>query len=250
MTIVRYARQMGLHRPHLAGVLGGLLAVPVLGATTTLTGSHDNQSAYGYEATSGSIDVPGTPGTTFNDNGFAGLVATVNVTSVTIEGGQFNDNPVGFYDEAAIASISGGQFDNNSSRGILADDNLDITGGSIDGNTGFGLVAYAHTTIEGGDFNNPAALADITASNGASIDLYGSFIGLLPGQTEALPVGNSTITGTLEDDAASQSIRAFNGEGASITLHDVAVPEPASAGAIGLAVVMVAQRRRRTPPSP
>jgi hypothetical protein len=220
-----------------------LAAVSPSFAVTTVTGHHDNNAnGDGFTVSSGSYDVPGTAGTTFNSNsGGGGFNAINGTTSVTVEGGQFDLNGVnGFFDEAASSSISGGEFNGNGAYGVENSGLLQVTGGTFQNNSADGLVTYGAVTLRGGVFGGNGR-ADLTTANTGSITIYGYFAGLSTGQTEALPKTSGTFTGLLENDTAEETFHYLNT--GSMTLDEV--PEPTCTATIALIGVALGTRRVR-----
>jgi hypothetical protein len=223
----------------------GLITSSTSFAVTTVTGHHDdNANGDGYDTSSGSYDVPGTAGTTFNSNsGGSGFDAFDSTSSVTIEGGEFDLNGLnGFYDEATSSSISGGDFSGNSGYGVESSSVLSVTGGTFQNNGFDGLAVYGTVTLEGGVFGGNSR-ADLSTAESGTLKIYGYFAGLSNGQTRTLPKGSiESFVGTLEDQSAAETFYYLN-EG-SITLYDV--PEPTSLVAMpAFAMALLARRVRR-----
>jgi len=84
-------------------------------------------------------------------------------------------------------------------------------------------------TIKGGTFSTVSGDAMLYAgvsddAKGSTIDLYGKFDGLTLGQTQTLPRGKGSFTGTLENNTVSQTFTYVNNT--IIRLHDVALSPP------------------------
>ena len=167
----------------------------VAGASTTeLTGPHDNDYSGhgdGYDASAGSYDVPadsgGVPSATFNGNSNDGLSLTGATTSVTVEGGQFDDNfnsavEVG---GGATATFSDGAF-NNDGLGVSADSSslATVYGGQFL-NESYCLLANGGTiAVYGGQYSavqNSDIFNRKFADYGGTIDVYGAFAGVADG---------------------------------------------------------------------
>ncbi len=227
------------------------IASPPAQAQIILTGAHNNNPTPpgnndGYDAEGpGAFIVPAdagdTPSATFNNNTEIGLYAE-NGATLTINGGQFNNDANGLYALNSDVTIHGGTFD--SYNGVYAYGNaLSITGGEFNGQ--YGLFTHAAVIITGGRFSNSIADFYVYFGN-TSFDVYGQFDGLTPGQTKQLTVEGlpNTFTGTLQNETASQTF-IYRGTGGTITLHDGALPEPTSAAILcGVSLMGLARRRR------
>jgi len=231
-------------------LMAAILAAAAGARATELTGPHNNQLD-GYDALSGAYDVPAdigaTPSATFNENENDGLYADGAGTSITVEGGQFEENFTSGIEagRGATITITGGVFDDNGDEAVFIDypSVATITGGQFL-NNGYGLDANAGgaITLYGGQFGG-SKLTDFVSlgnlfPNGqfrqSTIDIYGAFAGLAAGQTATLPYENSgSFFGQLENNSAAQTYTYF---GAGITLHAITtLPEPATMEFIWLA---------------
>jgi hypothetical protein len=233
-----------------SGALLGMTGLPAH-AQTILTGAHDNNpsppgDSDGYDAEGpGSFIVPadvgGVPSATFN-NSDVGL-SVDNGATITVNGGQFNNDAFGLYALNSDVTINGGVF-NSGDDVYVYGHTLSISGGTFD--NGYGIWAHdAAVTITGGRFSNATADFYVYSDN-LSFDVYGQFDGLTTGQTEQLAVQGlpHTFTGTLQNETASQTF-IYRGTGGTITLHDGALPEPTSAAILcGLSLIGLARRRR------
>ena len=207
----------------------GLAAHPAQAQTTvTLSGSYDHGTGNGYDTTDGNSYTV-TPTATFYDNDINGL-SDGDGDPVTINGGTFSGNEYGIlaYDNsstATTASIYGGTFSSNSFADIVA--------------SGRGT------------------------SKPATITLYGTFstYGLL---TSPASGGNGTFTGTLQDDAVSQTFTYQDNpaDGGSIYLAPAdgpvppasAAPEPSALAVwafvgLGAAGLVVKARKKKAAPA-
>jgi hypothetical protein len=228
--------------------MGAALALLTLAArpapaATILSGHHDNNpnppaDNDGYDALGpGEFVVPAdtgsTPSATFNDNTDEGLYA--NGATITIHGGQFNNNTEGLYALYSDVTITGGTFNDADANGAAVyvyQHTLSISGGTFD--NGYGIFThYAAVTLTGGQFDN--AITDFYVYSGnTSFDVYGQFDGLTLGQTQSLAVTGQlqSFTGTLQNESTAHTF-TYKGTGGAITLHDVPLPEPTSASLLG-----------------
>ena len=252
-----------MHKLKLAFLGLGLSSAIALPATgdTLLTGNFNGQN---YSLLlNGVYTVPadsGGPSATFNNSSAVGMnVLTLGTGgTLNIEGGQFDSNGnygLNFIQDTAGATsavnISGGDFSNNG-YGIVANDpsvQLTISGGNFSGNkTGGGILFESGTaTVTGGTFSNNGD--DFVSESQTPVEIYGSFNGLNPGDTEIINGFNGVseiFTGQLENSSAPQTFRSVIAvAGAEFVLNDVAVPEPATVSLLAAFAGLAMVRRRR-----
>ena len=196
---------------------------------TEITGHHDSQMYDGYDITSGSYDVAadsgGVPSATFNGNGGDGLRARGSSTSVSIEGGQFNNNFVSGVESGlgATITVNGGVFDNND-EAITAGQSsvINIFGGQFFNDADAVFAGSGMINLYGGQFSG--SKSDDLSNLGGTFNVYGAFANVADGQTITL-TGDGSFYGQLEDNSTPQIYTYFNGP---ITLHGTStfVPEP------------------------
>ena len=129
-----------------------------------------------------------------------------------------------------------------------------VSGGTFTvglGSIGLYAGGSGNFTVTGGTFATGSGGYTVFANTGSSMDLYGNFTGLMPGQTQALASGSGSFTGTLTNNTAAQTLSYYN-QGGTITLHNTvaAAPEPSSVAALGLGVLglcgLALKARKRT----
>jgi hypothetical protein len=166
-----------------------------------------------------------------------------NVTTGTQDG---YDTSSGTYDiPADTGGTPSATFDNNTNNGIMVNQGtmLNMAGGEIDNNQDDGIYNFQGTVnITGGIISGNVFFPLV--NNGGTVNIYGTFPGLTPGQVQDI-TNSPTITGTLENDSTPFSFKLDNDS--NVYLHDVAVPEPASAGLLTVGAVGLLARRRRQP---
>ncbi len=236
-------------------------------ADTNITGSHDNDGE-GYEIdAAGTYDVPAdsgnTPSATFNNNVTIGLEINANNVIANIEGGQFNgdsDGGLAINQEDDTVNISAGEFENESTG--VSDGNggntINISGGTFSGNDVDVLIPSSDTaTISGGSFKSGiVTLSSVTLTGGSfpdnsedfflsgngSLNVYGFFPGLSPGESENV-TDDGAFTGQLENTPGTVTYDFSVNGNAQVVLNEV--PEPASIGILAGVIASAGMVRRR-----
>ncbi len=162
-------RQTGVSCAILAALLTAVPAITDANQPhTVITGHHDHKKGVGLEISSGMFAVQdgyariittAPSNTTFNGNIGYGLCVDPKA-SVTIRGGQFNENSkVGMYLESGQAIVDNGQFDHNR-VGLDAHDNAAVTvkDGTFDHNEVGMLLKASVATIDGGQFSHNSGM--------------------------------------------------------------------------------------------
>jgi hypothetical protein len=230
-------------------IFAALALVAVSARGTTISGQYNN-AMYGYTASGGSFSVTSTA--EFNDDTYYGFSTNSGAVG-TITGGQFEDDDREgiFLFESSVGTLSNPTVTGNGIGLYDAQQSTATVNSGTFANNAIGIEAMglSEASIFGGTFSGNGV--DLSSDSG-SIDLYGSFPGLSPGETQTL-TGDGSFTGILENDLTSQTFSyettVDSGDGltsdGTVTLHEV-VPEPASVGIIcaGAAALLLRRRAR------
>lgn len=206
----------------------GLFASRNCNGTVTITGGSFKAGQYGSALYSFSYAPITIIGGSFKAGQYGNALIAIG-GHITIMGGSFRAGAgsIGLDAYGSPNTITGGSFSAGvGGIGLDAEDKsfVTITGGSINaGSDGKGLYADGSSvTIRGGSITVGKGGTALVAKGSASIDLYGTFDGLTPGQTQTLPSDldngkTGSFMGTLANNTAWQTFTYLNYD--TITLH-------------------------------